>query len=476
LTEGKTYHIKAYAISAGGTVYGEEVICDFNGTLPTLTTGAPTNRNIGAGTATINGTIQSVGDPAYTEKGFVYSSTIQNPTLNDDKKTVQGGGTGQFSVHLTGLTEGNTYYIKAYATNLRGTAYGDAVNLDFHAVMPEVTTQEVTNPNIGAGTATFNGTIQSVGDPAYTERGFVYATTHNPTIDDTKKGVSGSGTGIFSANITNIAEGTIYYVRAYATNPKGTVYGKEVMFNFKGVLPVVTTKSVSGIDATIATFTGAVESAGDPPCTERGFVYSSSANPTVLTGNKVIASGNSTGSFTASVSGLATGTTYYVSAYATNLIGTAYGKEINFVAQQQPFVELAAGGIAVSRTNVTDNYQPISWVNANVTCESLTLGGFTDWRIPTISELSVIYQNKSQFIDLHERTNYEVTDANNITAYVYDFYWSATPDGSGTYKVFSFRNGTSPGYANMNRAYDTDTSSGRNLLFGYYCRCVRDLP
>jgi hypothetical protein len=80
-------------------------------------------------------------------------------------------------------------------------------------------------------TATFNGTIITVGDPAYTERGFVYAQVHNPTIEDTKKIVTGSGIGIFSTNIIGTTNVT-YYVRAYAINSSGTAYGEEVSFIF----------------------------------------------------------------------------------------------------------------------------------------------------------------------------------------------------------------------------------------------------
>jgi hypothetical protein len=474
IAEGQTYYVRAYATNDGGTAYGEEMNFVTVAGMPEVSTQAVTSVNISAGTVTFNGTIVSAGDLSYTERGFVYGTT-HNPTLSDTKKVATGTGIGIYSLNVSDVAEGYTYYVRAYATNSKGTVYGEEVDLDFNAVMPTLSTQAATNINIGAGTATFNGTIQTSGDPAYTERGFVYATTHNPTIDDTKVTVSGRGTGAYSVNVADITVGNIYFVRAYATGSKGTTYGAEVDFDFRGTLPTLTTQTVSGIDATVATFNATVESLGEPSYTERGFVYSLSVNPSLTSGAKVVASGNSAGSYSVTISGLSTGTVYYVKAYATNYIGTSYGEEVSFTAEVQPFVELTSLGVAVSRVNTTSSYQVVSWVNANNFCQNSTVGGYSDWRLPTISELTGIYENKNLFTNLHERTNYEITQE-NITAYVYDFYWSSSPSGSSAYSLFSFYNGVSPGSSGMTNSYETSTANGKNSIMGFYARCVRTVP
>ncbi|MDR0983137.1 MAG: hypothetical protein LBM07_07875 [Culturomica sp.] len=329
LTEGNTYYVRAYATNSTGTAYGNQVSLDFNAVMPTVTTQPVTDRNIAAGTATFNGTILTAGDPAYTERGFVYDTT-SNPTLENTKVVASGTGEGTFNANVTGLTEGNVYYVRAYATNSKGTRYGEPVGLYFNAVMPTVTTQPVTNINIAAGAATFNGTIESVGDPAYTERGFVYGTSHNPTTDSTKITVSGNTEGTFSANATGIAGGATYYVRAYATNSKGTVYGNEVSVVFNAVMPEVSTQPVTNINisAGTATFNGTILTAGAPAYTERGFVYGTSHNPTVDS-TKITVSGSTAGAFSANATGIAEGATYYVRAYATNSEGTVYGGEVS---------------------------------------------------------------------------------------------------------------------------------------------------
>ena len=230
LTLGTTYFVRAYAINGVGTAYStNEVSFTTVTVLPTLSTQVASNISIANERATFNGTILTNGDPVYTERGFVYG-TVHNPTVEDDtKKVAAGSGTGAFSVNATGITEGTTYYIRAYATNAAGTAYGEEVMLNFKAVMPVVTTQDVTE--ITGTSAIFNGTVVSVGDPAYTEKGFVYGSLHNPNVEDnTTKTVSGTSTGIYNTNITELTTGTLLYVRAYATTSKGTAYGEEVSF------------------------------------------------------------------------------------------------------------------------------------------------------------------------------------------------------------------------------------------------------
>ena len=328
LEEGKTYYIRAYVTNSKGTVYGEEVAMDYTAGMPEVKTLEVTNKNIGAGTATFNGSISSLGDLGYTERGFAYG-IVHNPTVGDNKVEAEGSGIGEFSATATQLEEGKTYYIRAYVTNSKGTVYGEEVEMDYTAGMPEVKTLEVTNKNIGAGTATFKGSILSLGDLGYTERGFVYATVHNPTIGDTKAIAEGSGTGEFSSTATQLEEGKVYYIRAYATNSKSTVYGEEIEMDYTAVMPVVKTVSIvsKNIAEGVATFKGNVVSLGDLACTERGFVYSTTNTPTI-DNNKVTASGTGTGTFTATASQLQEGKTYYIRAFVTNKKGTVYGEEL----------------------------------------------------------------------------------------------------------------------------------------------------
>ena len=91
-----------------------------------------------------------------------------------------------------------------------------------------LTTAEVTF--ISDDGATAGGVIIDEGVPAYTERGVCFAADVEPTIADHKAVVPGSGTGSFTTVITGLEAGTKYYIRAYATNKYGTVYGNAVIF------------------------------------------------------------------------------------------------------------------------------------------------------------------------------------------------------------------------------------------------------
>ena len=194
-------------------------------TVPTVTTAAITQ--ITETTAVAGGNVTSDGNATVTERGVVYS-TKQNPTISDNKK-LNGSGVGSFVCDLSNLQAGTTYYVRAYAINNKGTAYGDEVS--FTTALPislaTVTTASITN--ITETTAKAGGTVTNDGNASVTERGVCIATVSNPTTSNTKI-TAGSGTGSFTCNLTGLQANTTYYVRAYAVNSKGTAYGEQVSF------------------------------------------------------------------------------------------------------------------------------------------------------------------------------------------------------------------------------------------------------
>jgi len=98
---------------------------------PTVTTQPVTD--VTDSTATGNGTVVSDGSDTITERGVCWS-TSPNPTTSDSKATASGT-TGSFSANITGLTNGTTYHVRAYATNSFGTSYGDDVSFLVYAVV-----------------------------------------------------------------------------------------------------------------------------------------------------------------------------------------------------------------------------------------------------------------------------------------------------------------------------------------------------
>ena len=129
--------------------------------------------------------------------------------------------------------------------------------------LPTVTTQAVTA--ITTDTATGNGNITDLGAPNPTEHGVVWDTAANPTINLLTKTEQGEPavTGAFTSSITGLTPGTLYHVRAYATNTQGTVYGDDVNFTTL-VEPTVTTQAVTEITPTTATGNGNITDLGAP--------------------------------------------------------------------------------------------------------------------------------------------------------------------------------------------------------------------
>jgi len=123
LLPNTTYRVRAYATNKVETAYGNEISFATSVTLPTVITSSVTY--ITYNSAESGGNITADGGAIITAKGVCWS-TSSNPTTADSK-TTDGSGTGSFTSSLTGLSPETTYYVRAYATNSEGTAYGNEV-------------------------------------------------------------------------------------------------------------------------------------------------------------------------------------------------------------------------------------------------------------------------------------------------------------------------------------------------------------
>jgi uncharacterized protein (TIGR02145 family) len=324
LSPNTLYHIRAYATNSAGTAYGNEQTATTTAIVtPTLTTVDVTA--ISPTTAVSGGNITSDGNDAVIARGICWATTAA-PTTSDSK-TSDGTGTGGFTSNMTGLTAGTTYYVRAYATNTAGTAYGNEISFSTVAIaVPTLTTAFITT--ITMTSAVSGGNITADGGGSVTARGICWGTSTSPTLANSKT-TDGTGTGAFTSNLTGLSSGTIYYVRAYATNNAGTGYGNELSFTTTSVqLPTLTTASITSINLTSAVSGGNITADGGSPVTARGICWATASSPTLA--NFKTTNGIGTGAFTSNLTGLTSGTTYYVRAYATNNAGTAYGNEISF--------------------------------------------------------------------------------------------------------------------------------------------------
>ena len=326
LDANATYYVRAYATSNYGTSYGEEREFKTVIGMAVVTTNSVTG--ITALSAISGGNVVNDGGDDITARGVCWS-TAQNPTVSNSH-TSDGTGTGEFTSSITGLNNNVTYYVRAYATNSIGTAYGEERSFTTQEGLAVLTTNDVTN--ITAYSAVSGGEITDDGGYSITARGVCWSTSQNPTTNDSHTS-DGTGTGSYTSSLTSLSFNTTYYVRAYATNSIGTSYGEEKVFTTSKLAPTVATDEVMSITSNSAVTGGNVTSDGGAYVTARGVCYSTSQDPTIS--GQHTSDGNGTGTFTSTLTGLTANTTYYVRAYATNETGISYGEQKQFTTDQE---------------------------------------------------------------------------------------------------------------------------------------------
>jgi len=331
LNPSTTYYARAYATNSYGTAYGLSVtFTTLQATVPIISSTTAANL-VTATTASTGGTITNSGASNVTSRGVCYSSTATIPTIAGTK-TIDGTGIGAFISSLSGLTANTTYYIRAYATNAIGTAYGDVKSFSTTTATIPVGISTTSISAVTQTTASSGGNINNDGGATISSRGVCWSnTTSNPTIANTKT-INGSGVGAYSSALTTLLPGTTYYVRAYATNSVGTAYGNIITFTtVAATIPTgLTTSSLSLIAQNTASCGGNITTDGGTTVTSRGVCWSTSNSSPTISNTKTV-DGSGIGTFSSALTGLLPGATYYIRAYATNSVGTAYGSARTFV-------------------------------------------------------------------------------------------------------------------------------------------------
>ena len=138
LNSGTTYHVRAYATNSAGTTYGNDISFTTSTSpglsIPTITTTAISL--ITAASAISGGNISSDGGATVTARGACWS-TSPAPGVTGNH-TTDGSGIGTFISNITGLTANTVYYVRAYASNVAGTAYGNQLSFTTAATAPDV--------------------------------------------------------------------------------------------------------------------------------------------------------------------------------------------------------------------------------------------------------------------------------------------------------------------------------------------------
>lgn len=250
------------------------------------------------------------------------------------------------------------------------------------------------------------------------------------------------------------AGGKLHTYKLYAL--AGSNKSNEATTSITPVLQAaVTTKAVTEINATSAVSGGTVTDDGGSPVTARGMVWNTTGNPTLENNSGKTTDGSGKGSFTSELTGLDEGTEYYVSAYATNSIGTVYGNEVKFETNQ-----------SVSLASVTTSSP------AYITSSSAILGGnvLSDGNDP-VTEKGICYSTgpvpttSSNKLAIGAGIGNFSNTISGLTSYTTYFFRAYAINSQGTAygEIISFITQIAPIQFNPNLSYGTMTDVEGNV-------------
>ncbi len=428
---------KTYGFSVR-LVKDDNSIISTNPTLATTTTAT----NVNSTSATSGGNVIDEGATQVSVRGLVYGTTSGSSTYS----VTIGSGDGTFSSTLTGLTQGTTYYVRSFATNVQGTGYG--AETSFTTQTTATVSVTATPTSLTTTSAVGGGTISSNGGATITTSGLVWDASANPTIALSTKTTDGTTSGTFTSSITGLTQGTTYHARAYASNYLGTSYGPDITFTTITTPNVSSTATVTSITGTTATSGGTITTDGGASVTVRGLVWGTSTGSSTYS----VTTGTGTGTYTSSLTGLSVATTYFVRAFATNGVGTVYGPEVLFNTPSLPTLTASAISIANNSTGVS----------ATLTSELTSDGGATTTRgfIYGIGSFTITSTSTGTSIGTYSATITGLTAGST-----YQVKTFATNSAGTVYATLptSF---TTPNYATLDATYSATNITGTTAESG----------
>ncbi len=229
-----TYYAKAYIITNGAELYGEQIsfittepeVVD----VPTVLTDSVTE--ITPNSAKIFGSVTDIGGAGIIERGMCYS-TSETPTIVDNKVPDVSTGLGKFSVMLTNLVDQENYYVRAYAINKQGVSYAEVKQFQARFIPKRPTlTFLSTDATILTDFTSASLVIQITdnGGEEPFDYGVYYGISEND-INTKFQEISNTipSDGRITVNISGLMMNTQYFFRAYATNYSGTGYSQTIL-------------------------------------------------------------------------------------------------------------------------------------------------------------------------------------------------------------------------------------------------------
>ncbi|MDM7998892.1 MAG: carboxypeptidase regulatory-like domain-containing protein [Dehalococcoidia bacterium] len=369
-------------------------------TVPAVETKAATS--ILTTSAVLNGDLTSMGANDNVTVSFEWDTDSVEPYANETPGQVVTA-TGPFSFTLSGLTKDTPYYFRAKAVgNVDPTPfYGGQMSFTTGVEQPSVTTSAASN--LAVGSATLNGNLTSLGTASTVDVYFQWGTDTSYGSTTTPQPMTAAGA--FSDNITGLTPNTLYHFRSVADGDGDPVYGEDMTFTALGAAPTVTTGAATSVAATTATLNGNLTSLGTASSvivsfewgTTDGGPYSNVTDNQTMTG---------TGTFSANVTGLVAGTTYYYRAKAVG-DGTALGDQVSFTASVTPPTVTTGAASNLAATSATLNGNLASLGTAGSVAVSFEWGTSTSYGSETTAQsLTAAGAFTANLTDLTANTTY----------------------------------------------------------------------
>ena len=410
----KTYYVRTYIKQLGATYYSSESIQFILAITPPVCQMAEVSElSYSKCQARVSGTVSEAGLPEYSRRGFVYGFT-SNPKVENAKVLYANGkGKGDFSLTISELTQDRQYFVRVFVEQEGKPIYSsNELSFTLSPVAPSlgaISVSEVEN-----NSAKISCSIAIAGDPAYTERGIVYNTSGNPVADksDKKVVVEGSGIGAFAGRISGLSANVTYYVKAYVKQNGLFYYSEEQSFKTGKKNPIVNTNNPTNKGYTSVTLNATVTAVGDPVYNKRGFYWGTQSSLTSANSTVIVEDANSSGDYSAQLTGLAEGQKYYYRAFVLQPGETTptLGSVVDFTTGRKPNVT-TGGFLNVTCTGSDEN---------NLNWSATLYGGLSDSGNPAYvsfgfvygeSDLPSVSDGKSSYITT---TNFDVDGSNRI--------------------------------------------------------------
>lgn len=258
--------------------------------------------------------------------------------------------TGGTNYTLTGAYQLLSVPYALYAVNgvPKGNNTGDLLSWNgsqWEAIANTAATTNISIPKVSTGSMNSyfcnNSTIVSDEGFSITAKGVCWSLSPNPILADNFS-TDGQGIDPFNSTYQNLLPGRLYYVRAYATNARGTGYGMTNTFTSATTSPTITTAAVTSITNNNATCGGTLTNSNNVSFTYSGLVWSTLPNPTQTANTGMATVGYGQGTITGTMSGLTPNTTYYVRAFGDTSYTTLYGNQVTFTTGSLPYITTSA--------------------------------------------------------------------------------------------------------------------------------------